>query len=249
MRYKEFGQKHKPVLVLIHGFGVSWKMWEPIIPQFSEAYQIFVPLLPGHDLEQASVFQSIEDCAAEITGNLKEKGVNQVHAIIGCSLGGSITSAILALDKITIEHAIIDGGPLVPMNPILLKLATAYRYHFVIKACRKGRNPFTKTFFPPAMAEDAQKVCAQMSDVTYFNVHRSAFNYHLPESVATTKANVAYWYGSKEAFICKPYIRRLSQVLPTASINEFPGFNHGELVMVEPERFVQSALDFFHTPR
>ena len=51
MRFIEFGDKINPKILLIHGYGVSWKMWKSQIDILQKDYQIILPVLDGHDEE------------------------------------------------------------------------------------------------------------------------------------------------------------------------------------------------------
>ena len=111
MNYHAYGESGAPVLVLIHPSAVTWDYFERVIPLLKQDYHLFVPVLPGYDLSNDSVFTSVEQIAAELAEQLLEQGVTEAAAIYGCSMGGSITLRMAVDGKLPVKHYIMDGGP------------------------------------------------------------------------------------------------------------------------------------------
>jgi pimeloyl-ACP methyl ester carboxylesterase len=248
MRYLTFGEKKKPVVVLIHGYGISWRMWLPQIESFRHSYFVVVPVLDGHDEENESDFISVERSAKAIINYIENMFHSNIFAICGTSLGATITVEILAQNKINVEKAIIDGGPLVPMNKVMLSLATKIRLR-QNKRMRNGNRQMVKRmrkmFYPKLMAEEVFNTCARMSDTTCKNVQSSAFTYRLSPAIKNTKTKITYWYGSKETFFLKKSAEAISKILPSTQVKVFQGFDHGELCIGHPELYIQKSLSFF----
>ena len=55
MRFKEYGQKKNPAVVLIHPEFTRWDFFKKVIPVLAENYFVIVPVLPGYDEEKAEV--------------------------------------------------------------------------------------------------------------------------------------------------------------------------------------------------
>jgi pimeloyl-ACP methyl ester carboxylesterase len=75
-------------LVLLHGFGVSWRMWQPLFKLLEPHHRVIAPTLPGHSgglrLGKKASPLSIAEALA---GQLRERGIEQAH-FVGQSLGG-----------------------------------------------------------------------------------------------------------------------------------------------------------------
>ncbi|PKM53625.1 MAG: hypothetical protein CVU98_14075 [Firmicutes bacterium HGW-Firmicutes-3] len=67
MLFNEFGNKQNKAIILIHGYGISWRMWKPQIDVLSNDYFVIVPVLDGHDIENKSTFTTVEKAAADIS--------------------------------------------------------------------------------------------------------------------------------------------------------------------------------------
>ena len=196
MRFLEFGNKENKAIILIHGYGISWKMWMPQIDVFSKDYFVIVPVLDGHDTEKSSTFTTVEKAATDIIDYLAQIYGEHVFAICGASLGATIAIDVLAQDRLKIDKAIIDGGPVVPMNKLFLSFSIMMR---IMQAHRmKKENKFvhymlSRTFFPKELVDEIMRVGANMTDESCRNVHLSAFRYSLPSSIANVKTDITYW--------------------------------------------------------
>ncbi len=248
MQFKEFGDHNNPALILIHGYGISWRMWLPHIERFRDTYHVIAPALAGHDIETLSDFESVEASAEAISSYVEKNLHGRVFAICGASLGATIAIHILAQNRIAVEKAIIDAGPLAPSSKLYIALAV-YTRLFQNWLLRKGYKFATKalynSFFPREAAEDVIVVCSRMSAKTCRNVQRSAFSYALPISIQESQTDIVYWHGSKEAFLMQKSLDRFAKTLPHARIERFEGYDHGELSIGNPDIFVAKAREFF----
>jgi pimeloyl-ACP methyl ester carboxylesterase len=79
-------------LLLLHGLGMIWRAWSPVLPYLEPHHDVIVPTLAGHgggpplDSEVAPSIQALTDV---IEDELDRLGLQQVH-IAGNSLGGRI---------------------------------------------------------------------------------------------------------------------------------------------------------------
>ena len=110
MRICEYGQENPESIVLIHPSLVTWDYFELVVPLLEKQYHLLIPALPGYDLEDDSTFTSVEEIAAELADDLLKRGVREVKALYGCSMGGSIVLRMAADGRIKVQHYIMDGG-------------------------------------------------------------------------------------------------------------------------------------------
>jgi len=250
MRFLAFGNKNNKAIILIHGYGISWKMWTHHIDVFIKDYFVIVPILDGHDTEYSSTFTTVEKAATDIIDYVIKIYGKHIFAICGTSLGATIAIAILAQDQLKVHKAIIDGGPVAPMNQLLLKLSIKIRIkqaHKIKKGNKLVRYMLSRTFFTNDMIDEIMKIGATITDESCINLHLSAFRYSLPSSIANIKTDITYWYGSKEAMFGKKYAKAILKILPNATIKIFKGFRHGELCIGNPRLYTKHATEFFET--
>src|SRR4051794_4113114 len=79
-----------PPLVLIHGIGSQWQMWEPVIDRLAREREVIALDLPGFgDSPPLPGTPSVEALAGAVADFLAELGVERAHAA-GNSLGGGV---------------------------------------------------------------------------------------------------------------------------------------------------------------
>ena len=66
----------------------------------------------------------------------------------------------------------------------------------------------------------------------------------MPEPMPEPDTKMEYWYGENEKKARRANIRSARKAFPDITLREFPGLEHGELVMMFPERFHQEILRF-----
>lgn len=75
-------------LVLLHGFGGTWRQWKPLLPILERHHRVLAPTLPGHTggvtLNKPASPVSISEAFAK---QLKARDINQAH-FVGNSMGG-----------------------------------------------------------------------------------------------------------------------------------------------------------------
>ncbi len=71
MKFHEFGDKHLPPILLIHGGGSSWWNYFRQARILSEKYRVILPTLNGHGEECQLNYVSTEVSALEILDYIK----------------------------------------------------------------------------------------------------------------------------------------------------------------------------------
>src|SRR4051812_6014136 len=79
-----------PPLVLIHGIGSQWQMWEPVLDRLAREREVVALDLPGFgDSPPLPGTPSVEALARAVADFLGEIGIERPHAA-GNSLGGGV---------------------------------------------------------------------------------------------------------------------------------------------------------------
>ena len=110
MRIYEYGKENPECILLIHPSLVTWDYFEYVIPLLEKHYHLLIPALPGYDLNDDAEFSSVEQIASELADDILRKGILEVKAIYGCSMGGSIALRMAADGKLKAKNYIMDGG-------------------------------------------------------------------------------------------------------------------------------------------
>lgn len=250
MEFKEFGDRDKPTVLLIHGFLMSWKMWGPEIEALSKDYHVIVPILEGHQEKNQGIFTSVENNSNQIINYLEKHNSREVFAICGLSLGGSVALNILGKNKLFVKKAVIDAG-IAPLPVSRVKKALII-YESLLETClvRKHRKVLEMVFKPEdyskVRVDEIYEMLQHISNATTKNVYNSLYTYKLPEDLSSVKTEIRYWYGTKEAKIRKRDAEFITKVFPNAKSQMFEGYAHGQLCVGNPDLYLKYAYNFFH---
>lgn len=248
MRFKTFGNPEYQAIIFIHGVAISWELFLPIIEYFSSTYYVVIPILEGHDVEERTHFSSIEESAREIVNYINTALKGEVFGIYGCSLGGSIAAVLLEIGGFKCKKMIIDAGPVVPLNKLILKLGI-WQKKLQMKAVKENNKQIKKLYiklYPSSIWELFYKTAQILTDETFNNAYQSVFGYEFRGQNTDKDIQIAYWYGQKEAFMCKKYAQHIKGLLPNIEVKVFKGCSHGDLVMGRPDQFCQEVEAFYY---
>lgn len=245
MRFLTFGEKENPAILMVHGYGVTWKMWHKQVDLLKEKYYVVIPLLKGMDLETRTEFVSVEDAAEDIMTYVRDHLEGKLLLAIGASLGGTIVIELLAKNVLKVDFAIVDGGVAAPLNKTFLKWAVKARKMQMRKMANGSKMAVNllKKIATEEIVDEIVKLSRKITEKTIDNVHDSVFSYELPESIRLTQTKVAYWHGSKEIFHVKKTIENLKNALPNLMVKSFKDYDHGELAMKSGDLYVQEVLE------
>lgn len=247
MNFKQFGDKHNKIIILIHGSFTTWEMWAKIAQALGEDYCVIIPVLGGHDTEQASSFLSIPQQAEAISDYIIKNFGKDVFAVIGFSLGGSIATELLAQGRLHICKVVIDAGVLSPFTPMFCSLSAAVITR-VLLGMKKGKRkfkPMIAHIFSSDAAEYAYNVAINMTKQDCKNVFSSCFGYKIPDKLTDTDADVTYWYGTRENSFAKKSAGNIAAALPNVLVKIFKDMHHGELIERYPDKYIEELKDFW----
>ena len=112
MRIYTSGDKDKPVILLIPGTCCHYSIFNKVVPLLNEKYQTLVVSFSGFDELDNSDYESMDKETKLIEEYIKENYDNHIHAIYGCSLGGSFAGYLLKRNNIKVDHIILGSSDL-----------------------------------------------------------------------------------------------------------------------------------------
>ena len=117
--YTESGPAGAPVIVFLHGGGVSGWSWLPEVKRLPD-YHCVVPDLPGHGRSPANDPIKISATAEEVAKFIKSMvPTGRVH-VVGLSMGGQIALQLLSTHSELVDRMIISGTNTSPNDSIRL---------------------------------------------------------------------------------------------------------------------------------
>ena len=120
MLFTTFGNPTHKTLMLVHGLGVSYQVFTPLIAHLQERYHIIAVQVDGFLLDAEgkaipSTFTSIDDQVDQLVEYITSKYDGHIDAAYGLSMGGCIVAKLQERADITIDHVILDAAPLLPL--------------------------------------------------------------------------------------------------------------------------------------
>lgn len=120
LAYQEYGDKNAPLIVFLHGGGVSSWMWDKQIQYFSDYHCITVDL-PEHGASKSTESFAIQLSAEKVNELIGKKANGKKVIVVGFSLGAQITIQMLSINPDLIDYAFINSA-LVRSNLFLRKM-------------------------------------------------------------------------------------------------------------------------------
>lgn len=113
LHYVEGGEKGTPI-VFLHGFGSTWKMWEPVMEKFKSNHKVIAIDLPG--LGQSSAIPDGNYSARNVSGILLEAmkqvaGAEPVY-FVSHDLGNSASYPLVAENQGYIKKVVFMDSPI-----------------------------------------------------------------------------------------------------------------------------------------
>ena len=243
----EFGNGQSPAILLLHAFGMHWSMWQGVIDALKADYHVLVPSLEGHEDKQRTVFTTVEHNAQSISDWLCQNGYQKIYAVIGVSLGGSVTIKLLSLKTVYIDYAVIDAGitpvgfnrfrEFLEVSSNLFMIFAAHNLHLI-----KLMGLYNQ--YSQKQMEKFHAMIKTISWKTAKNVFYGVDTYALPDSLPDVPTHIAYWYGSLEEKERKAAAERVKQLFPNVTVFCFDGYNHAQMCLAKPAIYVTNFKSF-----
>ncbi len=234
MVFHSYGKREAPSLMLLPGLGISYEIFLPLIELLQDDFHIIAVEVDGFILGKHSPFTSIDDQAVQANRYVKERFNGTLDYAYGVSMGGKILSRMLERDEITIDHAVLDAAPLLPL-PKWMYGPFGYHQRMMVWLSCHGIG-FWKRLFRThhfhVLLDECRKVWPYGKGKAVSDGYKDIYSHKL-ESIKG--ADIHFWYGSKEAFFAKPQARHLARLHPDTHIEIFQGMNHGQLLIDQPE--------------
>lgn len=142
MKFYEFGDLYKPVIILLPGTCCHWKAnFEKVIPFLAKNFRVVCVSYDGFDETEKTVFPDMVTETEKIENYIKENCGGKIHAAYGCSLGGSFVGLLVQRGNVHISHAILGSSDLDQEEGISAKLKAWLIGKILYGMFQKGRLP------------------------------------------------------------------------------------------------------------
>ena len=105
----ETGQQGQPAVVLLHGGGLSSKMWQPAIEMLPDFCRILAPDLPEQGQSEGIAPFTLDDTARRVAALIRQRVPGGKAHVVGLSLGGAVVLTLLHLAPEVVDRALVTG--------------------------------------------------------------------------------------------------------------------------------------------
>jgi len=236
--YKESGNPDAPMIVFLHGGGVSGWMWNRQVEFFSN-YHVLVPDIESHGKSHSEHFVSIEESAGKIIRLIESKSGGKKVTIVGLSLGAQILVEILSEAPEIAECAIINSALVRPMKWTKKMIKPMFRMSYgLIKNRKFARLQAAQLYISD---EDFEIYFAESKNTLLedlIQVLESNMSYSLPPEFKNAKVKIMVLVGAKEKGVMLKSAHDMLQSNKYCTGYSVPGIGHG-VSLADPELFNQ----------
>lgn len=226
IHFNLYGDADKPLLVFLHGGGVSSWMWDEQVRYFNN-YQCLVPDLPGHGKSGGGYNFSIRDTANQILTIIEKHKANQQVIVIGFSLGAQVLISMLSEHSNNIDKAIIISAS---TKPFVLPRITARVATWMLPLARNkffSRMQAKYMYLNEQYFNDYYKETLAITKETFFKVMYENMSFSIPKGFETTHSRILVLIGKKENSIIKKSITDILKSNEKCLGVVIPGVGHG----------------------
>ena len=142
MKFYEFGQKENPEIMLLPGTCCHWKNnFSYVIDLLKDDFYVVCASYDGFDETEKSEFMDMQSETEKIESYINKQLKGNIHAIYGCSLGGSFVGLLLQRGKIHINHGIIGSSDFDEASRVKAKLQAMLIIPLFYKMLHSGKVP------------------------------------------------------------------------------------------------------------
>lgn len=246
VRFKSFGEGDQPAVALLHGGGLSWWSWQPVIDALQDQYHIITPIIDGHGEDANTTFRSITDSTNKLLAYLDAEHDGHVFAIGGLSIGAQIAVEALTRRPDLTEKAVVESALVFPMKSAAALAAPTYRLFYGLIRQRWYAKIQSRYLFVPAdQFELYYRDSSPMSSDSLVNMTRSNASYTLNPAIGQTSADVLILVGEKELSVMKKSAQALHDAIPSSTLTVLSDSGHGEISLARPDEYVTLLREFF----
>lgn len=239
----EYGDKHAPAVLLLHGGGLSWWNFREAAEILKSKYHVILPILNGHAGSDMN-FTSIEENASEILRYIDDVHGGRVALIGGVSLGAQILTEMLARRRDVCRYAVIESARIIPMrfSQFLIKPAMDMSYGLIRREWF-ARLQFKSLRLKQELFGDYYRDTCRLTKENMTAFLQANARYRPGTNLSESRAKAVVLAGQKEPAVMIRSAQRLNQMLPGSRLEILPRLHHGEFSMNHAAEYAGKIID------
>ena len=241
MRFQEYGPKHKDVILLLHGGGLSWWNYREAAELLKGEFHVILPILDGHAGSDRP-FTTIEDNAAEILSFIDEQLNAPVLLIGGLSLGGQVLLEMLSQRKDVCPCALVESTAVLPSKLANALIAPVFGSSYgLIKNRGFARLQFRSLHMKPELFEDYYRDTCQIRKQDMIAFLKANTSYALKDDFRESSAKIHVYVGERETREILRSAEAICRMRPSCRLHRMHGLKHGEFSINHADQFADAV--------
>ncbi|WP_338472478.1 alpha/beta hydrolase [Niallia sp. XMNu-256] len=227
LSYQEYGDKNAPLIVFLHGGGVSSWMWDKQIQYFRHYHCIAIDLPEQGESKNTENF-SIQLSAEKVNQLIENIADGKEVIVIGFSKGVQVTIQMLSLHRNLIHYAIINSA-LVKPNPFIRKMISpSVKLFFPIVKNKSFSQLQAKTLYiDDEYFVTYYKETSQMKSETFIRILEENMSFEIPNGFNRAAGKILVTVGEKEKAVMKKSAIDVVLSNPNCTGIIIPNVGHG----------------------
>ena len=251
MSYVEAGNTEAPVLVLIHGFTDTGRVWQYMLQFLEKDFHIYMPDLRGHGDSDKPVqnIQTVPEYAGDVIAFMKALGL-EGGFVAGHSLGAITAQTIGYLEPdIAGKIMLVETGARMHESPEEFKeMLDFYEAMGIDPELTMADAPELFPKFDSFVSTDHVKYFIEhLKDVPRHVINatcKGMYNNDSTRLLQFITADVAVVWGSEEYTFTEEYLKEMKEYLPGAEYLVYEGGTH-DILDEFPEKLAADMKRFF----
>lgn len=236
LSYNVYGNKEAPLMVFLHGGGISSWMWDKQIDYFSN-YHCMTVDLPEHGSNKHVGHFSIEHSAHQVIDLIERVAHGKEVIVIGFSLGAQVLVKILSMKRDLVDYAIINSALVKPsklgikLAPLLMTMTYPFIKNKVFAKQQANALYIHEDYF-----DKYYKDSSQMQKETLIRLLKENMSFELPSKFGEATGKILVTVGEKEQLIMQNSALTLVNSHPNCSGITIDDVGHGA-PLAKPDLF------------
>lgn len=234
--YREYGNKNAPLMVFLHGGGVSSWMWDKQVQYFTDYHCITIDL-PEQGESMNTEYFSIRKSSEDIAKLIEKLADGKKIIVIGFSLGAQVLIQMLSMNPSLIHSAIINSALVRPNEFVRKMIRPSIKITLPLVKNRHFSKLQSKTLYiEEGDFEQYYKESSRMSSDTLIRVLEENMSFKIPDEFNEAMGKVLVTVGEKEKEVMKKSAMDIVSKNPNCIGIMIPGVGHG-ISLVNPNYF------------
>lgn len=238
LNYQEYGDKNAPLMVFLHGGGVSSWMWDKQIQYFSNYHCITIDL-PEQGASKCTEKFTIQSSAKKVNELIEKIANGKKVIVVGFSLGAQITIQMLSINPNLIDYAFINSALVKPNLIVKKMIRPAIKLTFPLVKNKSFSKLQAKTLYiDEGYFETYYKESTQMKSDTLIRILEENMSFEIPNNFREADGKILVTVGKKEKTVMKKSAIDIVSSNSNCTGIIIPNVGHG-ISFVNPDFFNQ----------